>query len=147
MALTAGAKDFEKVPVAWKWLDSKEAIFSYDGTFADSCAFAVEVRTGRTRTGVSAPAKYSAFPVQPEGAVHLTYSPDSTKLAFTRNNDLYVVDIASGKEQRLTFDGTDLILNGYASWVYFEEILGRPSKYKAFWWSPECLIQIGRAHV
>ena len=137
MALTAGAKDFERVPVAWKWLDSKEAIFSYDGTFADSCAFAVEVRTGRTRTGVSAPAKYSAFPVQPEGAVNLTYSPDSTKLAFTRNNDLYVVDIASGNEQRLTFDGTDLILNGYASWVYFEEILGRPSKYKAFWWSPD----------
>ena len=137
MALTAGAKDFERVPVAWKWLDSKEAIFSYDGTFADSSAFAVDARTGKTRTGVSAPAKYSEFPVKPEGAVNLTYSPDSTKLAFTRNNDLYVVDIASGKEQRLTFDGTDLILNGYASWVYFEEILGRPSKYKAFWWSPD----------
>ena len=137
MALTAGAKDFERVPVAWKWLDSKEAIFSYDGTFADSSAFAVDARTGKTRAGVSAPAKYSEFPVKPEGAVNLTYSPDSTKLAFTRNNDLYVVDIASGKEQRLTFDGTDLILNGYASWVYFEEILGRPSKYKAFWWSPD----------
>ena len=137
MALTAGAKEFEKVPVAWKWLDSKEVIFTYDGTFADSSAFAVDARTGKTRTGVSAPAKYSAFPVKPEGAVTLSYSPDSTKLAFTRNNDLYVVDIASGKEQRLTFDGTDLILNGYASWVYFEEILGRPSKYKAFWWSPD----------
>ena len=137
MALTAGAKDFERVPVAWKWLDSKEAIFTYDGTFADSCAFAIDARTGKTRTRVSAPAKYLEFPVQPEGAVNLTYSPDSTKLAFTRNNDLYVVDIASGKEHRLTFDGTDLILNGYASWVYFEEILGRPSKYKAFWWSPD----------
>ena len=137
MALTAGAKDFERVPVAWKWLDSKEAIFTYDGTFTDSCAFAVDVRTGKTRTGVSAPAKYAEFPIKPEGAVNLTYSPDSTKLAFTRNNDLYVVDIASGKEQRLTFDGTELILNGYASWVYFEEILGRPSRYKAFWWSPD----------
>ncbi len=137
MALTAGAKDFERVPVAWKWLDSKEAIFTYDGTFADSCAFAVDVRTGKTRTGVSAPTKYAEFPIKPEGAVNLTYSPDSTKLAFTRNNDLYVVDIASGKEQRLTFDGTELVLNGYASWVYFEEILGRPSRYKAFWWSPD----------
>jgi len=137
MALTAGAKEFEKVPVAWKWLDSKEAIFSYDGTFADSSAFAVDVRTGKTRTGVSAPAKYSEFPVKPDGAVNLTYSPDSTKLAFTRNNDLYVVDIASGMETRLTYDGTELILNGYASWVYYEEILGRPSRYKAFWWSPD----------
>ena len=67
----------------------------------------------------------------------MTYSPDSTKLAFTRDNDLYVIDIASQKEVRLTSDGTDLILNGYASWVYYEEILGRPSRYKAFWWSPD----------
>lgn len=66
-----------------------------------------------------------------------TYSPDSTKVAFTRLNDLYVEDVATGKVTRLTFDGTDLILNGYASWVYYEEIFGRPSKYKAFWWSPD----------
>ena len=32
MALTAGAKEFEKVPVAWKWLNEREAIFSYDGS-------------------------------------------------------------------------------------------------------------------
>ena len=39
----------------------------------------------------------------------MTYSPDSTKIAFTRDNDLYVVDIASGEETRLTFDGTNAI--------------------------------------
>ena len=59
------------------------------------------------------------------------------KVAFTRNNDLYVVDIHSGKEERLTNDATDLVYNGWASWVYYEEILGRPSKYRAFWWSPD----------
>ena len=75
--------------------------------------------------------------MKPEGAVNLTYSPDSTRLAFTRDNDLYVVDITSGAETRLTFDGSDVILNGYASWVYYEEIFGRPSRYKAFWWSPD----------
>ena len=58
-------------------------------------------------------------------------------LAFTRDNDLYVVNIADGKETRLTYDGTDVILNGYASWVYYEEIFGRPTRYKAFWWSPD----------
>ena len=137
LAFSAYAQAFKDVPRDWKWLDSKEVIFTYDGTFADSSAFVVEAKTGKTRTGVSAPAKYAEFPIKPEGAVNLTYSPDSTKLAFTRNNDLYVVDINSGKEQRLTFDGTELILNGYASWVYFEEILGRPSRYKAFWWSPD----------
>ena len=137
VVLSAGAKEFERVPRAWKWISAREAIFSYDGSFADSAAFVVDARTGARRVGVSAPAKYSDFPVKPEGGVNLTYSPDSTKIAFTRNNDLYVVDIASGVETRLTFDGTELILNGYASWVYYEEILGRSSNYRAFWWSPD----------
>ena len=100
------------MPRAWKWINDKEVLFTYDGTFADNEAFVVNAKTGKQRTGVSAPAKYSMFPVRPDRAVNLTYSPDSTKLAFTRDNDLYVVDIASGEETRLTFDGTDLILNG-----------------------------------
>ena len=136
-AMSAAAKEFEKVPRAWKWLNEREAIFSFDGSFADSAAFVVDAFSGARREGVKAPARYSDFPVKPEGGVNLTYSPDSTKIAFTRNNDLYVVDIASGVETRLTFDGSELILNGYASWVYYEEILGRSSKYKAFWWSPD----------
>ena len=131
-----GPGQFGKVPSSWKWISDKEVIFSYDGTYTDSLAFSVNARNGKKKTGVSAPEKYAGFPVKPEGAVNLTYSPDSTKLAFTRDNDLYVIDIASQKEVRLTSDGTDLILNGYASWVYYEEILGRPSRYKAFWWSP-----------
>ena len=136
-ASIALAQEFNPVPAAWKWLDMDEVIFSYDGTFADSSAFVVNARTGKRSEGITAPAKYSEFPVNSEGAVNLTYSPDSTKLAFTRGNDLYVADIATGKETRLTFDGSDVILNGYASWVYYEEIFGRPSRYRAFWWSPD----------
>ena len=136
-AVGSMAQEFNRIPVAWKWIGDKEVLFSYDGTFADNSAFVVDARTGKTRSGVSAPQKYSDFPVKPQGAVNLTYSPDSTRLAFTRNNDLYVVEIATGRETRLTHDGTDLILNGFASWVYYEEILGRPSRYKAFWWSPD----------
>ena len=137
MMTSVSAQEFNSVPRAWKWLSSEDVLFTYNGTFADSEAFAFNAKTGKRRTGVSAPARYSAFPVNPEGAVNLTYSPDSTKLAFTRDNDLYYVDIATGNETRLTFDGSDVILNGYASWVYFEEIFGRPSKYRAFWWSPD----------
>ncbi len=136
-ALAASAQEFNPVPRAWKWISPNEAIFSYDGTFADSTAFVINAKNGRRTDGVKAPAKYGEFPLKPEGAVNLTYSPDSTKLAFTRDNDLYVVDIASGVETRLTNDGTDLILNGYSSWVYYEEILGRATRYKAFWWSPD----------
>ncbi|MFC2188144.1 DPP IV N-terminal domain-containing protein [Fulvivirgaceae bacterium LMO-SS25] len=66
-----------------------------------------------------------------------TFSPDGKKIAFTRDNDLYMIDLVSGQEKRLTTDGTDLIYNGWASWVYYEEILGRGSRYRAFWWAPD----------
>ena len=68
---------------------------------------------------------------------NLTLSPDSTMVAFTRGNDLWVRCLADSSETRLTSDGTELILNGYASWVYYEEIFGRASNYRAFWWSPD----------
>ena len=66
-----------------------------------------------------------------------TPSPDGTMVAFTRDNDLWVRCVADSTETRLTFDGSELILNGYASWVYYEEIFGRASRYCAFWWSPD----------
>ena len=66
-----------------------------------------------------------------------TLSPDGKYVAFTRNNDLYSIDCASGKESRLTTDGSEVVYNGWASWVYCEEILGRASHYRAFWWSPD----------
>ena len=137
VSLSALAQEFNKVPRAWKWTSQDEVVFTYDGTYVDDAAFSVNARTGKKVEGVKAPEKYASFPVKPEGAVNLTYSPDSTKLAFTRDNDLYVVDIASGEETRLTYDGSDVILNGYASWVYYEEIFGRASRYRAFWWSPD----------
>ena len=137
VAVAASAQEFNRIPSSWKWIGDTEVLFTYDGTFADEAAFAVNAKNGKRREGVSSPAKFSDFPVKPAGAVNMTYSPDSTKIAFTRDNDLYYVDIASGNEIRLTFDGTDVILNGYASWVYYEEIFGRASRYKAFWWSPD----------
>ncbi len=69
--------------------------------------------------------------------VNVRYSPDSKKIAYTRNKDLYWYDLEGGKETRLTFDASGKVYNGYASWVYYEEILGRPSHYAAFWWSPD----------
>ena len=64
-------------------------------------------------------------------------SPDRAYVAFTRDNDLYTLNIATGKESRITTDGSDLILNGYSSWVYWEEIFGRSTRFRAFWWSPD----------
>jgi dipeptidyl-peptidase-4 len=69
--------------------------------------------------------------------VNTRFSPDGSKIAYTKNKDLYVFDLAAGKEIRLTSDASDKIYNGYSSWVYMEEILGRSGRYAAFWWSPD----------
>jgi dipeptidyl-peptidase-4 len=69
--------------------------------------------------------------------VNVRFSEDGKKIAYTKNKDLYVYDLINNKEIRLTTDATDRVYNGYASWVYMEEILGRSSRYAAFWWSPD----------
>ena len=69
--------------------------------------------------------------------MNMGFSPDSKKIAYTRDKDLYVFDLVSFREQRVTYDASETVYNGWSSWVYMEEILGRPSAYRAFWWSPD----------
>ncbi len=64
------------------------------------------------------------------------FSPDSSYIAYTKNNDLYTYNLLTSRENRLTNDGTNTTLNGFASWVYYEEIFGRSTRYRAFWWNP-----------
>ena len=64
-------------------------------------------------------------------------SPDGNYVGYTKNNNLYTLSLADKKEHAITSENTKGILNGYASWVYFEEIFGRPTQYRAFWWSPD----------
>ncbi len=66
-----------------------------------------------------------------------TFSPDGKYVAFTRENNLFAIDLATGKETQFTTDGSDVVYSGWAAWVYYEEILGRPSHYRAYWWSPD----------
>src|SRR6185436_12779140 len=73
----------------------------------------------------------------PKDAKNVTYSPDKKYAAFTVKNNLFVREGSSGKTIQITTDGNDSIMNGYSSWVYFEEILGRPTRYRAFWWAPD----------
>ena len=61
------------------------------------------------------------------------FSPDGSQIAFVRGNDLYIYNIKKKKEKRMTFDGSETILNGTVSWVYWEEIFGR--KDIGYWWS------------
>jgi dipeptidyl-peptidase-4 len=69
--------------------------------------------------------------------VNVRFSPDGSKIAYTKKKDLYVFDLSGSNETRLTSDASERIYNGYSSWVYMEEILGRESNYAAFWFSPD----------
>lgn len=71
----------------------------------------------------------------PEAEEYSELSPDGEFVAFCRNNDLWVVDVATQTERALTTGGRDDFRHGKASWVYFEEVFGR--RWKAFWWSPD----------
>jgi len=84
-----------------------------------------------------------------------TFSPDGNKVAFVRNNNLFIIDVAStlqnpgssiqnpGSSNRdpvfteamqITFDGRiNEIINGATDWVYEEEF----GFTKAFFWSPD----------
>jgi dipeptidyl aminopeptidase/acylaminoacyl peptidase len=64
-----------------------------------------------------------------------TFSPDGRQVAFVRDHDLWVVDIESRTERALTKGGGDRLRRGKATWVYYEELLGR--KWQAYWWSPD----------
>jgi dipeptidyl-peptidase-4 len=97
--------------------------------------YSVDALTGKASV-YTGPATEPKLP-EIKNAKNITASPDGKYVAYTRKNNLYVRDIVTDKETALTTDGSDSILNGYASWVYYEEILGRPSHYKAFWWSPD----------
>lgn len=70
-----------------------------------------------------------------KGAELSTPSPDGKQVAFVRDGNLFVTNKESKEERQLTKDGSAVITNGKADWVYFEEIFHR--KWNAFWWSPD----------
>ncbi len=74
-------------------------------------------------------------PVDTAGAqMYATFSPDGRRVAYVRDNDLYVLDLASAKTTRVTRDGErNAVINGATDWVYEEEF----SIAQAFAWSPD----------
>ena len=61
------------------------------------------------------------------------FSPNARQVAFVRDNDLWLAELATGAERRLTTDGSATIINGTTDWVYEEELGLRD----AFRWSPD----------
>jgi len=79
--------------------------------------------------------KQAIIPVSENGKQQLaTFSPDGSKIAFVRTNNLFFTDLLTGEEIQITTDGKfNYIINGTPDWVYEEEF----SFNKAFEWSPD----------
>jgi dipeptidyl-peptidase-4 len=61
-----------------------------------------------------------------------TFSPDSKKICFTKNNNIFIYDISQKTSTQVTFDGKkNQIINGTTDWVYEEEF----GFVKAFEWN------------
>ena len=61
------------------------------------------------------------------------FSPDGSRVAYVRDNNLYVQDLNDMRVTALTADGSTTIINGTFDWVYEEELGLRDG----FRWSPD----------
>lgn len=63
-----------------------------------------------------------------------TFSPDGKKVAFVRDNNLYIMNLATLDELQITKDGElNKIIYGTTDWVYEEEF----AITQGFYWSPD----------
>jgi dipeptidyl-peptidase-4 len=65
---------------------------------------------------------------------YATFSPDGRRVAFVRDNNLFLVDLATMKETAVTSTGRrNQLIHGSCDWVYEEEF----EFAQAFFWSPD----------
>ncbi|MGH8053790.1 MAG: S9 family peptidase [Stenotrophomonas sp.] len=60
-------------------------------------------------------------------------SPNGGFVSFVRERNLWVIDLASGKQLQLTTDGSAVIGNGVAEFVADEEM----DRHTGYWWAPD----------
>ncbi|MFN7972887.1 MAG: DPP IV N-terminal domain-containing protein [Acidobacteriota bacterium] len=61
------------------------------------------------------------------------FSPDAAWVAAVRDGDLFVLDAAGKKEERVTFGGSETLTHGLAEFIAEEEM----ARHRGFWWSPD----------
>ena len=61
------------------------------------------------------------------------FSPDGKKVSYVRAHDLYVLDLATQKETRVTHGGSPLIEHAVAEFVAQEEM----GRFTGYWWAPD----------
>ncbi len=72
---------------------------------------------------------------KPSTLMFAKFAPDGRRVAYVRENNLYVEDLTSGNITPLTTDGSRTLINGTFDWVYEEELM---NYYADGWrWSPD----------
>jgi dipeptidyl-peptidase-4 len=72
---------------------------------------------------------------KPSTLMFAKFSPDGDRVAYVRENNLYVENLATGAITPLTSDGSRTVINGTFDWVYEEELM---NYYADGWrWSPD----------
>jgi dipeptidyl-peptidase-4 len=86
----------------------------------------IDLASGPTR-------KLGGRAAKPSTLMFATFSPDGGRVAYVRENNLYVEDLATGRITALTRDGSRTTINGTFDWVNEEEFALR----NGFRWSPD----------
>jgi dipeptidyl-peptidase-4 len=116
------SEDAEFAFRSYAWAEERElAVFRFEGEI-----FTFDAGTGavvrRTQSDVR--------------EANVAFAPDGRSIGFTRDHDLWAMDLESGEEIQLTTTGSDSIFNGVLDWVYMEELFTR-GNVRGYWWSPD----------
>jgi dipeptidyl-peptidase-4 len=77
--------------------------------------------------------KLGGSQAKPSTLMFAKFSPDGTRVAYVRENNIYVENLSDDKITQVTNDGARYIVNGTFDWVYEEELFCRDG----FRWSPD----------
>ncbi|HXB43151.1 MAG TPA: DPP IV N-terminal domain-containing protein [Puia sp.] len=122
------------LPDVLRWIDD-EHYLERRAENRKTSFLSVDAKTGNAVSYEPVSTKIGVTGDIPEDGKNPSRSPDGKWVAYTRANNLFAKEISTGKQIQFTHDGSEDISNGYAAWVYYEEMLGR--NYQAFWWSPD----------
>jgi dipeptidyl-peptidase 4 len=88
--------------------------------------------SGRLYALTRATGQVRELPTGP-GVIDPHLSPDGTRVAYVRDNDVYALPLAGGKEAAVTRGGTEARPHGVAEFMAQEEFY----RSRGFWWSPD----------
>ena len=112
------AREYGRGIIAYSWVDAGTLLFPLGGD-----VYLYDLEAGKARQ-VTASDGYES---------DIKLSADKSVVAYVRDDELFVTDLATGLERQVTRGSTDVIRNAVASFVVQEE-LGRSTGY---WISPD----------